>query len=259
MTLSAINRPIPLSRNPNGYVTGLTASLNSTTPNTQLDLAAGACSDSLNNIDMVLSTGVTINSAKNGINGLDKGIVLTASSIYYVYVIGDSNGFNLPVGMISLLPTNPYLPFGYDSFRMVDIKATDSSAHFILSYTNGKYGYREFVYDAPILVLNAGSDATATAVSLVNVVAPIGTPMVKFTASITPVAVTGAGDSISIVPTGSSSASYAKLSGGIVSKAQIADLGCLAFVASGVPSVDYVVTDSGDVASLWVKSFQYNV
>ena len=121
MTLSAINRPIPLSRNPNGYVTGLTASLNSTTPNTQLDLAAGACSDSLNNIDMVLSTGVTINSAKNGINGLDKGIVLTASSIYYVYVIGDSNGFNLPVGMISLLPTNPYLPFGYDSFRMVDI------------------------------------------------------------------------------------------------------------------------------------------
>lgn len=258
-SFSAINKPITMSRNPVAYIKGLKASLNATTPDTQLDLTSGACSDSLNNIDMVIPANLIIDSAKNGVNGLDKGITLTASSIYYVYVIGDSNGFNFPAAMISLLPTNPYLPFGYDSFRMVDIKATDSSANFILSYTNGDAEYREFVYDAPILVLNAGSDATATAVSLVNVVAPIGTPMVKFTASITPVAVTGAGDSISIVPTGSSSASYAKLSGSVVSKAQIADLECLAFVAVGVPSVDYVVTDAGDVASLWVKSFQYNV
>ena len=258
MTLSAINTPISGSRNPVAYINGLTAKLNATTPNTQLDLAAGACSDSLNNIDMVLTTGVTIDSATVGINGLDTGI-LTASSIYYVFLIGDSNGFNLPVGLVSLSPTAPILPFGYDSFRMVDIKATDATPHFILSYTNGEYGDREFIYDAPILVLNGGAANTFTAVSLVNVVAPIGTPDVNFIASITPVAVTGAGNSITLRPTGSSSTGYAILSGSVVSKAQIADLECPAFVAVGVPSVDYTLTASGDAGSLYVKSFQYNV
>lgn len=255
MTLSAINRPIPGSRNPVSYVNGLTASFKTVTA---LTLNPGACSDSLNNIDMVVSTALTIDSAIVGVNGLDTG-TLTATKIYYVHVIGDSNGFYQPAGLLSLSATAPTLPFGYDSFRMVDIKATNATPNFILSYTNGYYEDREFVYDAPALVLNAGSAATATAVSLVNVVAPLGTPMVNFTASITPVAVTGAGDSVTLIPTGSSSAGYAKLSGSVAAKAQIADLQCLAFVASAIPSVDYLVTDAGDSASLWVKSYKFFV
>ena len=258
MSLSskAINIPIAMSRNPVSYINGLTASFATVTT---LTLNVGACSDSLNIIDMVVPTAITISGTAQGVNGIDAAAALTASSIYYVFVIGDSSGFNKPAGLISLSPTSPKLPSGYDSFRMVDIKATNSVPNFILSYTNGKYGDREFIYDAPIIVLNGGADASFTAVSLADVVAPIGTPMVRFIASITPVASTGAGDSITLIPTGSSSTGFAKLSGGIVSKAQIADLECIAFLDSGDQSVDYVLTDGGDAGSLWVKSFTYNV
>ena len=258
MSLSskAINIPIAMSRNPVSYINGLTASFATVTT---LTLNVGSCSDSLNIIDMVVPAAITINGAAQGVNGIDAAAALTASSIYYVFVIGDSSGFNETAGLISLSPTAPKLPIGYDCFRMVDIKATNSVPNFILSYTNGKYGDREFIYDAPIIVLTGGADASFTAVSLANVVAPIGTPMVRFIASITPVASTGARDSITLRPTGSSSTGFAKLSGGIVSKAQIADLECIAFLDSGDQSVDYVLTDGGDAGSLWVKSFTYNV
>jgi hypothetical protein len=255
-SFSAINTPISGARNPVPYIKGLTADFATVTT---LTLNIGACSDSNNLIDIVVPTAITISGTAQGVNGIDAAAVLTASSIYYVFVIGDSSGFNLPAGLISLSPTAPKLPSGYDSFRMVDIKATNSVPNFILSYTNGQYEDREFIYDAPVSVLASGGDASFTAVSLANVVAPIGTPMVRFIASIIPVASTGAGDSITLRPTGSASSGFAVLSGGIVSKGQVADLECIAFLDSGDQSVDYVLTDSGDVGALWVKSYTYNL
>lgn len=256
LSLKSINIPISGSRNPVSYINGLTASFATVTT---LTLNTGSCSDSLNIIDMVVPDAITISGTAQGVNGIDTAAALTASSIYYVFVIGDSSGFNSPAGLISLSPTAPFLPNGYDSFRMVDIKATNSVPNFILSYTNGKYANREFIYDAPVSVLASGGDASFTAVSLADVVAPIGTPMVHFIASIIPVASTGAGDSITLRPTGSASSGFAVLNGGIVSKEQVADLACIAFLDSGDQSVDYVLTDSGDVGALWVKSFTYNV
>lgn len=255
-SFNAINTPITGSRNPVSYIKGLTADFATVTT---LTLNTGSCSDSLNFIDMVVPTAITISGTAEGKNGIDDAAVLTASSIYYVFVIGDSSGFNFPAGLISLSSTAPKLPYGYDCFRMVDIKATNSVPNFILSYTNGRYEDREFIYDAPVLVLNGGTQNSFTAVSLVNVVAPIGTPDVHFVASITPVASTGAGDSIALRPTGSSSAGFAILSGSVAAKAQIADLECTAFVSSGHQAVDYTLTATGDAASLWVKSFTYNV
>lgn len=255
-SFNAINTPISGSRNPVSYIKGLTVDFATVTT---LTLNIGACSDSNNLIDMVVPAAITISGTAEGKNGIDAAAVLTASSIYYVFVIGDSSGFNSPAGLVSLSRTAPKLPSGYDSFRMVDIKATNSVPNFILSYTNGQYEDREFIYDAPVSVLNAGSDNSFTAVTLANVVAPIGTPKVRFIASITPVASTGAGDSITLRPTGSASSGFAVLSGSVVSKAQVADLECIAFLDSGDQSVDYALTDGGDAASLLVKSFTYNV
>jgi hypothetical protein len=252
---SAINIPVSGSRNPVSYINGLTADWASVTT---LTLNTGACSDSNNYIDMVVPTAITIDGTTQGVNGIDAAAALTASSIYYVFVIGSSNNAYQPAALISLSATAPALPFGYDSFRMVDVKATNSVPNFILSYTNGQYEDREFIYDAPVIVLNGGAATTFTAVSLANVVAPFETPNVRFIASITPVAGTGAGDSITLRPTGSSGR-FAILNGTVVSKAQIADLECPAFLSTSIPKVDYVLTATGDAGSLWVKSFTYNV
>ena len=97
MSFSSINKPIPGSRNPVSYISGLTADWLS---NTTLTLNVGACSDSLNYIDMVVDTAITINAAIVGVNGIDTG-ALGVSTFYYVFVIGDSSGFNLPAASIA--------------------------------------------------------------------------------------------------------------------------------------------------------------
>lgn len=251
MSFSSINKPIPGSRNPVSYVSGLTADRLSTTT---LTLNVGACSDSLNYIDMVVDTAITINAAAVGVNGIDTG-ALGASKFYYVFVIGDSSGFNHPAALISLSPTAPIMPYGYDSWRMVDIKVTNGSSHFLLSYTNGKYGNREFIYDAP---LTTGSSALTTgyvALPLTACVAPIGTPSVKFVATFTP---NSAGNIAYVKPTGSTG-DETKLSGVVAAVAQIADLECTAFVVTGAASVSLKATAATDTLVLLVKSFTYNV
>ena len=256
---SDVNKPVPGSRNSAPYITGLTASMNGTTPTTDLVLLAGACSDSNNIIDMVVPSNIAISATYEGVNGIDSAAALTASSIYYVYVIGSSNGFKSPQAILSKTATGPALPDGYDCWRMVDIKITGGASTFLLSYTNVTELGREFIYDAPVIVLNGGTANTFTAVTLANVVPPIDGIDVRFIASITPVASTGAGDTINLRPTGSSSTGYATLSGSVAAKAQIADLECIAFLATGAAKVDYTLTATGDAASLWVKSFTYSV
>ena len=251
MTFSAINRPIPGSRNPVAYVNGLTASWLSTTT---LTLNTGACSDSTNNIDMVVPTALTLNCNYTGINGLDTG-ALVASTFYYVFVIGDSNGFNLPVGLVSTSATAPILPYGYDSFRMVDIKVTSSGSLFLLSYTNGEYATREFIYDAPLTTGSSSLTTSYVALPLTACVAPIGTPDVHFIATFTPNA---AGHIVYVQPTGSTG-NEAELSGVVAAVAQVADLECTAFIVTGVASVSLKATASTDTCVLLVKSFTYNV
>jgi hypothetical protein len=233
--------------------------MNGTTPTTGLVLAAGACSDSNNIIDMVVPSNIAISATYEGVNGIDNAAALTAYGIYYVYVIGSSNGFKSPQAILSKTATGPALPDGYDCWRMVDIKITGVASTFLLSYTNVTEMGREFVYDAPLIVLNGGVATSFTAVNLVTAVPPIDGVDVCFIASVTPVASTGAGDAISLRPTGSLSSGYAILSGSVAAKEQIADLECPAFLASGAPKVDYILTATGDAASLWVKSFIYSV
>lgn len=252
MTFSAINKPIV--RNPVAYVKGLVASLNAVAPDTKLDLTAGSCSDSLNNMDIVIPAALTIDAEVVGVNGIDTG-ALAASKFYYVHVIGDSSGFNQPKGMISLSRTAPIMPYGYDSFRMVDIKVTDGSSDFLLSYTIGDAEYREFVYDAPLTTGSSALTTSYVALPLTACVAPVGPTKVKF--SVTLVAAT-AGNTLFVQPTGGTG-NEARLSGAVAAVAQIADLECLAFLDTGVASVSLKATNAGDTAVLLVKSFQYFV
>jgi hypothetical protein len=254
---TGINTPIPGSRNPVGYITGLTAAWASTTT---LTLAVGACSDSTNDIDMTVATAITINAAVNGAAGLDTGS-LAASTFYYVYVIADSSGYThaLPSAVISAAAptatTGPLMPYGYDTWRMVDIKVTDGSSHFLLTYTNGQYSYREFIYDAPLTTGSSALTTSYVALPLTACVAPIGTPDVNFVATFTPNA---AGHIAYLQPTGSTG-NEAEMSGVVAAVAQVMDIECTAFIVSGVPSISLKATAATDTLVLLVKSFTYRV
>lgn len=253
---SGLNSPVPGSRLPAFHIQGLTVALDATTPDSLLVLSTGQCADHYDNIDMVVDAEITLNAGVVGVNGMDVG-ALGNNLFYYIHVIGDSSGFNKPAGLISLSYDAPALPYGYDSFRMVDIKVTDGTADFILSYTEGVYGCRKFIYDAPPIVLTATGQVLFVALDLSETVAPVGTPMVQFTASITPET---AGNDVTLVPTGSTSTAYAILSGSVAAVAEVGDLDCIAFIDdSGNASIDYATSAAADTASLWVKSFTYYV
>ena len=138
---------------------------------------------------------------------------------------------------------------------MVDIKVTNGSSHFLLSYTNGNYSYREFIYDAPLTTGSSALTTSYVALPLTNCVAPIGTPKVKFSATFTPNA---AANLVYVHPTGNTG-NEARLSGVVAAVAQIADLECMAFLATGVASVNLKATAATDTCVLLVKSFTYNV
>lgn len=164
---------IPAENLPFLYINNLIATNNATTPNTKVDLSAGQCRDSNDNMDINLTAAVTINTAVVGVNGLDTG-TLAASKVYAVYVIADSTNKHQPAGIMTLASNSaPNMPFGYDSYRLVDYAVTDAAVHFLLMYKSGNNNARLFTYDAPQLALNAGNQAAYTGVALTTLVAPV--------------------------------------------------------------------------------------
>ncbi len=106
---------------------------------TRLIISSGICRDSNNVMDLclginnpnfesqIVESPITLEATKNGLNGLDSGS-LALSSVYAVYVIGDSS-YQKPTGCILSLAskTYPLLPTGYDSVRIIGYLNTNSS------------------------------------------------------------------------------------------------------------------------------------
>lgn len=147
---SIINLP-PLS------IAGLLVSNNATDADHIVDISAGACRDINNNVDIVLgaanaegvvnSAPLSVSGLFNGANGLDEG-GLISNSMYAVYIIADSRGYEPVAGLLSLNQNYlPKMPFGYDSLRLVGFMATDSSANFFPGMTYGSGPSRTWYYD----------------------------------------------------------------------------------------------------------------
>ena len=160
----------------------MTISNDATTPNTVIDVSAGLCRDSTNTFDINLGNWfgsvpapananvvTTINAAINGAGGLDTGS-LAASKVYYVHVIFDQTGNNLPNCIVSLSRTAPLLPAGYSNFRWIGQMVTDSSSHFLLAYNYGNQNERKFRYDAPISVGTTSSSSSYANIDLTKFV-----------------------------------------------------------------------------------------
>jgi hypothetical protein len=93
---------------PRSYLAGMTLSRNGTTPNTKIDVAAGACRDDTNFVNIDFLASLTIDTGTTGANGLDTG-TLAASTWYHVYAIGKADGVT-SAGLISTSASAPTMP-----------------------------------------------------------------------------------------------------------------------------------------------------
>jgi hypothetical protein len=264
----------PIYALPHLYVSGLTISPASTT---LLAVAPGAARDSNNVIDMVVGLqnyvgidnpallfqnyqpGLLINSAVNGVNGLDTGTI-AASTQYAIYLIGDSRQYNTTAAVISLTSSpGPTLPSGYDSFRLIGFIETDGSSHFVYATHKPQNigGLLQYYNSPAISVLSGGNATTFTAIDLTtNSAVPTTTlpnVIVTLFVTFTPVA---AGDVVQFRPTGSSATGNIPTIVGVsAGVAQTQYLQMIAGVGSSKPEIDYLVTSSSDAVSVSVAAW----
>lgn len=229
------------------YANGLQLAYATTTTMT---MAAGAARNSTNENDIILSSSVTINGATVGANGVDVA-VLAASSMYAVYVIGDSTGYQDTAALMSLSATSPNLPFGYDMYRRVGWALTDGSSHILKFYQYGKDQTRQYYYDVAISELSGGSSTSFAAVDLATSVPAIAT-QVLFLVTFTP---DGATELAHFLPFGSSATDGIVQFGYGVAGAQVGMATIPCALDSGVPKILYKVA-SGDTLSLATAGYQ---
>ena len=256
---------------PHLYVQGLSISPASTT---LLAVAPGAARDSTNSIDMVVGlqnyfgidnpalqfqnyqAGLLINSAINGVNGLDTGTI-AASTQYAIYLIGDSRNYQTTAAVLSLTSNPaPTLPQGYDSYRLIGFIETDGSSHFVYATHKPQNigGLLQYFNSPAISVLSGGNATTFTAMDLTtNSAIPTTTlpnVIVNLFVTFTPAA---AGDVVQFRPTGSSATGNIPTITGIsAGVAQTQYIQVIAGVGSSKPEIDYKLTSGSDAVSVSV-------
>jgi hypothetical protein len=247
---------------PNLYINGLLISNDVTTPNTVLDYAAGACRDSSNQADIVLSAG-SVNFGVNGLNGLDTGSI-AASKMYYLYAVSDPTGFR-PSGVIASLtsPLNsgvPLMPFGYGLYRYIGAWASNGSSDLVVGYMSGaNSNERWFFYDAITATpLTAGHATSFTSVDLINLVPAVANCKVEFYVAYTPAT---AGNQAAFRPQGSSSSAGQHLVTGQVATVivdQKVEL-LTELNSSNHPEIQYKVGNASDALALSIEGYWVGV
>lgn len=176
--------PTPTLRGENlshAYVSDLNIAWSSATT---ITLAAGQARNSSNLNDIVLSAGVTINAATVGANGLDTG-ALANSTLYAVWVIGDSTSNNASAGLLSTSGTDPILPLGYDMARRVGWVLTSGAAAILDFSQRGNDRNREMYYAAAINTDIAAGNAVAMSAVDSTASVPVTAKEVFFLATLT--------------------------------------------------------------------------
>lgn len=254
----------PIYRAPIAYKQGGVISV---TSNTTLSITSLLQRSIANDFDINIgdyfgaNSATVLNAAVVGLNGIDTG-ALAASTVYAVWAIADAAGYN-PSGFILSLnsTTGPQMPYtvyrsGYNTFVRVGWAVTDSSAHFLTLRVSGQGSVVRYTYEIPPFVLNGGVATSQTAVSLSSSVPAVNLIPVQFAAQL----VAGAASQ-------SGQVCVSGLAGGVIANSKNLVIGQVATVAnrgtfevpaavtSGVPAVDYTVSNAASNLSLWVLSF----
>jgi hypothetical protein len=224
---------------------------------TTLGITTGQVRDSTDTIDLVVGDALVVNSAVNGANGLDTGTFAKASW-YYTYIIGDSRGYMPVAGMISLSASAPTMPFGYDSFRLIDANKTASGSAVFASFINmGTSNTRTKYLDVAVAVVSGGTQTGSFAALDCSAALPPFTNVecmakVSFTAAT-------AGDFVEFRPTGSSATTGTTqyvLSGIVAAQPQIAQMNLLSGLASGLAKIDYENSAASGATTVAIGAFK---
>lgn len=252
-----------------------------------VDLAAGACRDSLNINDIILDADAQINGAIVGPNGCDQA-ALVASKFYAVYVIASSSSVDTsnsalgagydsafqPVnvapapanpfpacGLLSLASNAaPYLPEGYDMYRRVGWVKTDGSANILKFYQYGTGETRSIWYDEPYQIGNfvAGSPVAYAPVNLSPAI-PLSASEAKINVLYT---CSNAAQFLQFIPGSSSNTANNQIIFGCGSAAAQYDTLEVAanLYPATLPTLPYVAVQvkvaAGDNVSIWVVSYE---
>lgn len=220
-----------------------------------LSIATGRARNSTNENDIINSAALTVSNLVNGANGLDAGSV-AASTVYAIYIIGDSSLNNTTAGLLSTDQSSPQLPFGYDMFRKIGYAVTDGTSDFYMGYFYGSANERMFVYDAPIATaVTSGNSGTYAAVTLTTLVPSEENVPVLFEIDWT---ANAAADTFGLQPFGATGDTYRAIAGVAGATAHtILYPEVMAQLDSGAPKVNYKVS-AGTVA-IDVSGFSYSI
>ena len=225
---------------------------------TTLTVAAGRARNSTNESDIILSAGVTMNAANNGVNGLDTG-ALANNTQYALYVVGDSTYNNASCVVLSanLTTLQPTLPAGYDMFRLIGYVRTSGAAAMLQGYWSGSANDRKFFYDAPIATaVTAGAAVTDTAVALGGFVPAVNGVPVYINYAMTPAA---ASRTLTLKPNGATGAPFqatSQVTGVVLRGTALVQAQLLV----GVPNIEYVWSaGGGDAVALNVAGYEYTI
>jgi len=215
---------------------------------TSITIAAGQFRDSTNVNDIVLSSAATIVASANGANGLDVGS-LGNSTLYAVYVIGDSTDYNPTAGLLSASFSAPTLPAGYDMFRRIGCVLTSGAAA-ILDFSQSG---RTMWYAAAIATAVTVGQSTAFALVNVSAMVPSTANSVILESVLT--ADAGGTRTAAFKASGSSSTAGQVITSSPASTVTSTSLVCPCSTISSTTGVDYLVSNGS--ASLAVSVFGY--
>lgn len=187
-------------------------------------LAPGMCRDSTDSMDLVYgfsddfwtvqNAPVVLDILKNGANGLDTGTI-AANNWYSIYIIGSSRNLK-PLAMLASLSSNekPYLPEGYDVYRLRTFFRIDNSSsivRFNALYDGARIEYN-FLED--VFALTGGNVSTLTDLIVDSSTPPVETSIMNFGFGFTP---TSAGNVFEVQPNNYQGATGQKYSAQVAS------------------------------------------
>jgi hypothetical protein len=209
---------------------------------TSLKVKAGKCLDDTETWGIEIAEDTILDATVNGVDGLDTGS-LEAAKTYSIFVIASQTNRKRPRILMSLNSATPYVPEDYDLWKRVGFWRTDGSAEFWKIYQSGNGLRRMYKYNALLNLLSGGTGTSLTAVDVSPAVPAIDNIEIGLKLSFTP---NTAGNTANIIPFGGDDVATTGISGVVAAQPQVGQIVTFAKLDSGVPKIEYKVTEATD-------------
>jgi hypothetical protein len=171
--VAALNASTALAGLPlQGYIGGLTLSIDATTPNSVLDIAAGVCADSTSatmiTLGAITKTTGGAWAAGTGAFGMGTGLTIANGTWYHVFAVINAGAADV---YFDTSVTAANAPAGTTAFRRIGSFLTNGSAHIIAFIQRGDL----FLWNIPVTNDLANTSATVgTVQTLFKLTVPTG-------------------------------------------------------------------------------------